>query len=393
MKLALISLLQNNSEGNGPIGLHSLFDDKIVDHQIRLAKSFGAEKILLLSDNMPGALLQHVDMLQQNGDDIQIVRNGKDIAEIAGDEGDMLFLGDGILPSGDMSGVLAGNPSEMILVTENSDRFAAFERVDLEHRWLGVALLKTSRLREMQEIPDDWDFGSALLRTAVQAECHREVISESDVENGQLFALDDAGAIENYVTFQLRDQSGTPRNFVERFATWPLAMWTTRKLEAVPNSGQYLGIATILLGFFAAITAWFEWAIPALCLLIAGQVVMKQLEAMELMSVGRHRGADLGRLGLVAVPAVLLILTVRLSDPNALVPNSVIILALMLNLVVLKLLPKWPRFDVLRPDLALILIIILAGAVFGQIFSGIYAGLTLGSAFLAGWAISKSAKP
>ena len=393
MKLALISLLQNNSEGNGPIGLHSLFDDKVVDHQIRLAKSLGAEKILLLSNNMPGALLQHIDMLKQNGDDIQIVRNGKDIAELAEDEGDMLFLGDGILPSGNMSGVLADNPSEMILVAENSDTFAAFERVDLEHRWLGVALLKTSRLKEIQEIPDDWDFGSALLRTAVQAECHREVITESDVENGQLFALDGAGAIENYVAFQLGDQSGTPRNFVEKFATWPLAMWTTRKLESVPNSGQYLGIATLILGFFAAITAWFEWAIPALCLLIAGQIVVKQLEAMELMSVGRHRGADLGRLGLIAAPAVLLILTVRLSDPNALVPHSIIILALMLNLVVLKLLPKWPRFDVFRPDLALILIIILAGAVFGQIFSGIYAGLMLGSAFLAGWAISKSAKP
>ena len=108
MKLALISLLQDNSEGNGPIGLSSLFDDRIVDHQIQMAQSLGAEKILLISANMPGPLLQHIDMLKQYGQDIQIVRNGADMAGFAEDEGNLLFLGDGILPSGDVPKLLSG---------------------------------------------------------------------------------------------------------------------------------------------------------------------------------------------------------------------------------------------------------------------------------------------
>ena len=392
MKLALISLLQDNSEGNGPIGLSSLFDDKIVDHQIQMAQSLGAEKILLISANMPGPLLQHIDMLKQYGQDIQIVRNGADIAGFAEDEGNLLFLGDGILPSGDVPEMLSDARSEMILVVENSDQFAKFERVDLEHRWLGVAVVKMARLKEMQEIPDDWDFGSALLRTAVQAECHREVVTEEQMENGQLFALDDTDTVEEYVKFRLHQKSGIPGNFLERFATWPFAVWTARKLETVPNSGQYLGVATILLGFFAGITAWFEWAIPALCLLIAGQVVLRQLEAMELLSVRRHRGADLGRMGLVAVPVVLLILAFKLSEPDALAANIIVIAALMLNLVVAQFALKSSRLDLLRPDMLLALVFVLGGSIFGQLFAGIYAILIYTSAFLAFSAMSDSAK-
>lgn len=392
MKLALISLLQDNGEGNEPIGLNSLFDDKIVDHQIQLAKSLGVEKILLVGASMSGPMLQHVDMLKQRGEDIQIVRSGTDIAGFADDSGEMLFLADGILPSPEVAEKLADEHSEMILVAENSDRFAEFERVDLAHRWLGVAVLKTARLKEMDEIPDDWDFGSALLRTAVQTQCRREVITEEQMDKGQLFALGDPEAVDDYVRFRLHDKSGSPRNFLERFGTWPLAVWTTGKLESVPNSGQYLGGVTILLGFFAGITAWFDWAIPALGLLIAGQVVLKQLEAMELLSVGRHRGADLGRLGLIAVPVVLLLLSARLSDPEAVIPNSVIIAALMLNLFVTKLSPKSAGLDVVRPDMLLVLLIALTGAIFGQLFAGIYAGLILSSAFLATWVMSNSAK-
>ncbi|MEO0440869.1 MAG: hypothetical protein AAF067_08345 [Pseudomonadota bacterium] len=393
MKLALISLLRDNDNGDGPIGLQSLFDEKILDHQIHLVKSLGAEKILLVSAGMPGPLLQHVDMLKRNGDDIHIVRSGSDIAGFADEEGELLFLGDGILPSQDVTEKMTGDQAEMILVAENSDQFAEFERVDLEHRWLGVAVLKLARLKDMHDIPDDWDFGSALLRTAVQAECHREVITDAQMQTGQLFALDNPDRIADYVKIRLSENSGRARNFLERFGTWPLAVWTARKLESVPSSGQYLGGAMILLGFFATITAWFEWAIPALLLLIAGQVVLKQLEAMETLSIGRHRGADLGRLGLIAIPLVLLILSARLSDPDAQIPNSVVVAALILNLIIAKFSLKSVKLDFIRPDMLLMLLIILTGAIFGQIFPGIYAGLIYVAAFLAISAMSGSAKP
>ena len=178
MKLALISLAKDDLDGNGPIALLPLFGGSLLDLQIGAAQRFGCEKYIFLCPVTHGALLQKIDAMKQQGLDAEYVRSPSDLVQYASDQDHIVYIADGILPNAEIVEQLSGAPQELLFTVLHADEYQEFERIDLNQRWLGIVSLKTSRLSAMIDIPDDWEVGSALLRTAVQADCPRAIISD-----------------------------------------------------------------------------------------------------------------------------------------------------------------------------------------------------------------------
>lgn len=382
MKLALISLLDDGRDGSGPSGLQSIFDGSVLNQQVQFVRELGAESILLISAAIPGALMQRVDAFRQQGIDIEVLRNGADLAKYASQEGRFLFLGDGVLPGSDVQDALSGDERERIFVVDNADQYSDYERVDLTHRWLGVAALNASRLQELEAIPEDWDVGSAMLRTAVQSGCPRDIMTDDQMGRGAVYALRDSDAISKYVHAKLYDHDRLRGNFLERFVTWPLARIGVRTLGAMKNAGQYLSAATSVLGIFACITAWFAWPVPTLVLLIIAQFVRKQRDAFDIFSTDVDRHQSFRGVAIAIWSAALLILTTKISAPTVLIPNMVIMAGLLLNILAASKYNKNNKIEMFRPDFLFILLLALTGGFFGQVFTGFYAGLLITAVYL-----------
>lgn len=372
MRLALISLSTEDIAGHGPAGLLPLFDSNIVEKQVQTVRNMGAEKIIFLSPTMPGALLQYTDALKRQDIDAEIVRNANDLGQYTSQENDLIFLGDGVFPEHAVEEHLLGQSGELIYVVANADIYADFERIDLSHRWLGIALLKTSRFSEISQIPDDWDIGSALLRTAVQSECHRELVSDEDMQADAVPQLLNSRASTEYAKRQLGNIDIPKQNFLDRFTIWPLMRQGIPLLWRASDAKKYIGIASVACAVIAAGFSFAAWPTVALGFLLLGSITLALHNRVSIFST------DYGKLGLgdllfylLAVFVLAASVTVN-AQPASMFAELAVLLLLLGNFWIARKLPDNLVLDHVRPDIPLILIILLVASVFGFFSIGLY---------------------
>ena len=272
MKLALISLAKDDLDGNGPIGLLPLFAGTLLDLQIGAAQRIGCEKFIFLCPVTHGALLQKIDIMKQQGLDAEYVRSPSDLVQYASDEDHLIYFADGILPNEEIIDQLSGIPGELLFTVLHAEEYQEFERIDLNQRWLGILSLNTFRLSAMIDIPDDWEVGSALLRTAVQADCPRAIISDRKMGSGAISHVQSEISAEQFTRRKLTEMPVKEDNFLNRFLLYPLTRRSLPRLWKKKASGQYLGIFTLITGASAILAAVFGYVAASLALLFAGCV-------------------------------------------------------------------------------------------------------------------------
>ncbi|PHR16913.1 MAG: hypothetical protein COA41_14180 [Sphingopyxis sp.] len=373
MKLALISLAKDDLDGHGPIALLPLFAGTLLDLQVNAAQRFGCEKFIFLCPVTHGALLQKIDEMKQQGLDAEYVRSPSDLVQYASDQDHLVYIADGILPNDAIVEQLSAAPQELLFTVLHADEYQEFERIDLNQRWLGIVSLKASRLVAMIDIPDDWEIGSALLRTAVQADCPRAIISDRRMGAGAIAHIQSEISAAQFTRRKLKEMPAHKDNFLNRFLLRPLIKRSLPRLWAKPSAPQYLQIFTIISGLIAVVTAVFGSSIPALVLLLLGSVA--QLTRASLTQFdNRVKGRDWTSkaLDLLAASGVAILL-VRASDAMTLAPNLVVFALLLAHLLLLKTGPDKSPLALLQPDLRLVLLILLVATIFGPISYGIYA--------------------
>lgn len=382
MKLALISLAKDDLDGNGPIALLPLFAGTLLDLQIRAAQRFGCEKFIFLCPVTHGALLQKIDAMKQQGLDAEYVRNPSDLVQYASDQDHVIYIADGILPNDEIVEQLSGPPQELLFTVLHAEEYQEFERIDLNQRWLGIVSLNAARLVAMIDIPDEWEIGSALLRTAVQADCPRAIISDRRMGAGAISHIQSELSAAQFTRRKLKDMPGKKDNLLNRFLLRPLVKRSLPMLWTKRAAPQYLQIFTLLAGVASIGTAVFGYAVASLCLLFFGSVAQfARVSMMQFANAVKSRDwTGLALDTLVATGVAILLL--QASNPMTLVPNLVIYATLLAHLLLLRTGSGNARLALIKPDLRLVLLILLTAAVLGPIAFGIYAavlysGLTL----------------
>lgn len=383
MKLALISLSKDTPDDWGPIGLLPLFDGLLVDQQIQSVRRIGVEKIILISPTMKSEVLQYADMLQSRGVDIEIVRSGHDLIQFAAPENEIIFVGDGILPGADLLNTLIKSSDELILVTPESAQVAHFERIDRNARWLGIAKLDATRLSGFIDLPEDWDVGSALLRGAVQSECLRETIEEPDLLNSSISNLTNEVDVLDYSQRHLRDGKKRSGNFLQKFIGWPLTRAILPRLWKMPNAYEFTGWFALFSGALASGLTLLNLPIliPIILLMISAASLYIRKNIRLFSGFSEHSNIPTMATYSAAI-VTLILLIIQTSIPVSLSANLVIFI-LGLGLVrLVQANDKLSKWDWIKPDIGLLLTIILTGAIFGSFVTGIYASALLSMAYL-----------
>ena len=373
MKLAVISLSKDTPDDKGSIGLLPLFSGMIVDQQIRSAMIAGVEKIILLSPTMNGAVLQYVDNLQRQDFDIEIVRAGQDLVQFSS-AGDMIiYISDGIIPSNQLARSLSDAGGELIMVAKDSQQVVDFERIDQSDRWLGIAKLDATRLSEFIDLPSDWDVGSALLRKAVQSDCRRQEITEADLLGGMVSNLTDQSDAMEFAKAQIKNVDGHQTNFLERFATWPLIRTILPQIWKSPPAHGYLGLVILFCASAALILALTGFStVFSIVFLFLGILLTYARKKIHLFSDSKKQRDIMAVIFGLAVIATLGIIIVQNSQVSAL-PANLTILALTVGSVHLAHQnSRVSRWNLVKPDTALLLLILLSFSIFGAFMFGLY---------------------
>ncbi|WP_417621557.1 hypothetical protein [Parasphingorhabdus sp.] len=373
MKLALISLAKDDLDGNGPIALLPMFAGTLLDLQINAAQRFGCEKFIFLCPVTHGALLQKIDAMKQQGLDAEYVRSPRDLLQYASEQDHVVYIADGILPNDEIVAQLSGSPQELLFTVLHGEEYQEFERIDLNQRWLGIVSLKASRLTALIDVPDDWEIGSALLRMAVQADCPRAIISDRKMGAGAIAHVQSEISAGQFTRRKLKEIPTRGDNFLNRFLLRPLTKRSLPKLWAKKSAPQYLGLFSLAAGFSAIVTTILGYPLASLSLLLLGSIAQFTRASMvQFGSVAKiDDWADVV-LDLLVAAGVIVLLS-KESDATTLVPNLIITALLLSHLLLSRTGVEDRRLALARPDMRMVLVILLLASFVGSMVYGLYA--------------------
>ncbi|MDO6416462.1 hypothetical protein Q4F19_18910 [Sphingomonas sp. BIUV-7] len=274
-------------EAGAPRAALPLAGVTLVEHQIRRLASAGAERPILLVEQMAPALAAPLARLRADGIAVKVATSIAAAADLLAAEPRVLILADACLPDRALIEriAIAGVPS--IAVVLDLPEHAAFERIDAEHRWAGIALLDGRRIAEVAQMVGDWDPISTMLRSAVQETAARiEVGRDVPVLAGSSEALH---AAEARLVAASREAA---RGWSDRFLEAPIAEALLPQLFArsIQPSLPALLSAVLAIGGGLAATGGYRW-LALVPLLLAGPLA-RMGQRLSLIQARRVPGAS-----------------------------------------------------------------------------------------------------
>ncbi|MBO9622865.1 MAG: hypothetical protein J7500_09160 [Sphingomonas sp.] len=156
----------------------------LLEYQIRLLASAGAEQVLIAVGRMTPALLAAVNRAGSRGLSVEIVRSAEEAAEKMQPEARVLVMADGLVTTDPVLDRMAAEGGHALLVTDDAASPAAIERLDMRDCWAGIASISVGQLGQIAQMPEDYDFQSALLRVAAQSGAEHVPLTASWLRGG-----------------------------------------------------------------------------------------------------------------------------------------------------------------------------------------------------------------
>ncbi|MES2988942.1 MAG: hypothetical protein V4808_13635 [Pseudomonadota bacterium] len=156
----------------------------LLEYQVRLLVGAGAEKVLIAVGKMTPPLLTAVNRATKKHPMVEVVRSAEEAAEKFDHGSRVLVLADGLVTTDPVMDRMAAEGGEALLVTDDADSPAAIERLDMRDSWAGIARISVAQLGQIAQMPEDYDFQSALLRIASQSSAEHVPITASWLRSG-----------------------------------------------------------------------------------------------------------------------------------------------------------------------------------------------------------------
>jgi len=174
---ALVGAYQEDDSG-GLRALLPLAGRSLLEYQVRCVAAAGAAPIVVIVERVPQALQDAFERLRLDGLTVIAATDVQDAVSRFEAGSMILLVGDGVAPPAELVAALAEEPEPAVATLPDDDTNAAFERIDANSRWAGVALVDTRNLGSTAAILGDWDLQSTLLRKTIQEGALRVPVSE-----------------------------------------------------------------------------------------------------------------------------------------------------------------------------------------------------------------------
>ena len=245
---ALIGAYQEDDSG-GLRALLPLAGRTLLEYQVRCAAAAGAAPVVVVVERVPQALQDAFERLRLDGVATLAVSDVQEAVSRFEAGSLILLIGDGVAPSAELVAALAEEPEPAVATLPDDEDNAAFERIDAQSRWAGVALVDSRMLGSTAAMLGDWDLQSTLLRRTIQDGALRVPVSD-----GAPLLAERAEQLEDFQRGLVAGSRDARTDWASRYLLPPVEdLATERLMETAVRPG------------------WLIWA--ALALTVAGAIL------------------------------------------------------------------------------------------------------------------------
>lgn len=279
----------------------------LLEYQVRLLAGAGAEQVLIAVGRMTPALLAAVNRAARRDDvDVEMVRSAEEAAEKVDRDARVLVIADGLVTTDPVMDRMALDGPEALLVTDDAGSPAAIERLDMRDCWAGIARISVNQLGQIAQMPEDYDFQSALLRVAAQSGAEHIALTAGWLRSGHAVERSAEGlAARN--TGVLAALSERRSDWADRWVFTPLARLALPELVTrnVPGWGLMAGAGALSALSLAGIA--FGWVGAGACGALLATATLATGAAMAALrgEDARAHGFEWSILALFAAVAML----------------------------------------------------------------------------------------
>ena len=169
MRIALLSALDDSSSSGAVRPAFATFAGAmVIERQLDLAIRLGCEQVACLVDAIEREIVELQHRAERAGVKFRPFRQAKRVAAMVDADDELLVIASGVLPDEDAAIERLGEGQILTLPSDTAVPLG-FERIDLELAWSGVMLLPGTAVRKLDDLPEDIDVPSALMRIALQS--------------------------------------------------------------------------------------------------------------------------------------------------------------------------------------------------------------------------------
>lgn len=331
--------------------LQSICGQSLLSYQMQTLRLAGIDSFLIEVDSVLGELLNIADRFRAAGARVEFIRSAKDLQGFLKPGGGLVVQAEGHYFSPSIVSDLMQNLLPFIATVDGREENATFERIDLNTRWAGFALLSTETAQAMSALPDGWSIGSSLLRQAIQSNTRFESVPQVRLERGDVVRVETPDDAEKIVAQMLKHRTERPDGFVERYVFGPLAKWIAPTIWSNDWGLMGLDASRWVLAASSAGMAMLGWDVAAaitIFLAIFSDTLNSVVQAYSANAVGeRWKNGLFWTLVILSAVIAAWMSADYGSDTLAFVAIS-IGLALVMNKLTL---PRWCALILLSPAL------------------------------------------
>ncbi|MBF9150088.1 hypothetical protein [Novosphingobium jiangmenense] len=159
----------NAAQGAGLRGYLQIGGRTLLRHQIGLALSLGAKRIIVMAEGISGELVSLQHVAEAGGAQFHVVATARGLVPLLPPEDDVIVLGDGLLAMPEaFRDLIEQGPVVLTLPVETALPLG-FERIDINNAFASAMRIPGRIAAGLADLPPEWNAQSALLRLAVQA--------------------------------------------------------------------------------------------------------------------------------------------------------------------------------------------------------------------------------
>ena len=289
---ALISAYIEDDSG-GLRALLPLSGRTLVEYQVRCAAAAGTAPVVVVVERVPQALQDAFERLRLDGIGVFPVSDVEEAVSRFEAGATILLIGDGIAPTADLVARLAEEPEPVVVTVPDDEAHEAYERIDGESRWAGVAVVDAHLLGSTAAMLGDWDLQSTLLRRAIQEGALRLPAGESVTEPILVERQEDLANFERRLLVASR---GERSDWVSRYVLPPFEELATAQLMETRIRPGWLIWAALALCVAAAVCCLRGWLGAALILAILStplDIVASRLATLRLRPLSSRMSSRL----------------------------------------------------------------------------------------------------
>jgi hypothetical protein len=265
----------------------------LLEYQISLLARLGIRRFYVEVDNVTGLLLALADKSRNKGRQVEFVRSGLDVQRSIQPDDRLWVQSEALYVAPELLKQLLKRPGTFVATIDGREDNHAFERIDLNTRWAGIAMVSAGTISALHSLPEGWSMTSSLLRQALQEKVPFCPLHQQHVQNGQIRIVqsaEDIGILNRQILIDRTDDRG---GFIETSVLGPLAaraapvIWRTAYgTRLVGGASVFMAASSVGLGAYGFYMSAIVSAMVAIILNILRDTVIESDDDSAFSKVG-----------------------------------------------------------------------------------------------------------